>query len=182
MELRQLTALELGAAIKRGMVSIPEAAQAALDAIQARDGALNSYVTVTGERAMERAMALQKGVKDAQSPLYGVPMALKDNICTKGVKTSCASKILGDFRPPYDATVVERLAAAGALSLGKLNMDEFAMGSTSETSFYGPTRNPWDLTRVPGGSSGGGGGGGSCWAGVVRHWLCLLYTSPSPRD
>lgn len=156
MELRQLTALELGAAIKRGMVSIPEAAQAALDAIQARDGALNSYVTVTGERVMERAMALQKGVKDAQSPLYGVPMALKDNICTKGFKTSCASKILGDFRPPYDATVVERLAAAGALSLGKLNMDEFAMGSTSETSFYGPTRNPWDLTRVPGGSSGGG--------------------------
>ena len=156
MELRQLTALELGAAIKRGMVSIPEAAQAALDAIQARDGTFNSFITVTGERAMERAMALQKGVKDAQSPLYGVPMALKDNICTKGFKTSCASKILGDFRPPYDATVVERLAAAGALSLGKLNMDEFAMGSTSETSFYGPTRNPWDLTRVPGGSSGGG--------------------------
>lgn len=155
MELRQLTALELGAAIKRGMVSIPEAAQAALDAIQARDGTFNSFITVTGERAMERAMALQKGVKDAQSPLYGVPMALKDNICTKGFKTSCASKILGDFRPPYDATVVERLAAAGALSLGKLNMDEFAMGSTSETSFYGATKNPWDLTRVPGGSSGG---------------------------
>ena len=155
MELRQLTALELGAAIKRGMVSIPEAAQAALDAIQARDGTFNSFITVTGERAMERAMALQKGVKDAQSPLYGVPMALKDNICTKGFKTSCASKILGDFRPPYDATVVERLAAAGALSLGKLNMDEFAMGSTTETSFYGPTRNPWDTGRVPGGSSGG---------------------------
>ena len=91
MELRQLTALELGAAIKRGMVSIPEAAQAALDAIQARDGTFNSFITVTGERAMERAMALQKGVKDAQSPLYGVPMALKDNICTKGFKTSCAS-------------------------------------------------------------------------------------------
>ena len=181
MELRQLTALELGAAIKRGMVSIPEAAQAALDAIQARDGTFNSFITVTGERAMERAMALQKGVKDAQSPLYGVPMALKDNICTKGFKTSCASKILGDFRPPYDATVVERLAAAGALSLGKLNMDEFAMGSTSETSFYGPTRNPWDLTRVPGGSSGGGGGGGSCWAGVVRHWLGHRRVHPPAR-
>ena len=155
MELRQLTALELGAAIKRGMVSIPEAAQAALDAIQARDGTFNSFITVTGERAMERAMALQKGVKDAQSPLYGVPMALKDNICTKGFKTSCASKILGDFRPPYDATVVERLAAAGALSLGKLNMDEFAMGSTTETSAYGITRNPHNTEHVPGGSSGG---------------------------
>ena len=166
MELRQLTALELGAAIKRGMVSIPEAAQAALDAIQARDGTFNSFITVTGERAMERAMALQKGVKDAQSPLYGVPMALKDNICTKGFKTSCASKILGDFRPPYDATVVERLAAAGALSLGKLNMDEFAMGSTTETSFYGPVRNPWDPDRVPGGSSGGAAAAvaaGECW-------------------
>lgn len=155
MELRELTALELGAAIKKGEVSVPEATQAALDAIAARDGALNSFVTVTAEQAVERAKALQTGVKEVTSPLYGVPMGIKDNICTKGVKTSCASKILGDFRPPYDATIVERLTAAGALSLGKLNMDEFAMGSTTETSFYGATRNPWDLGRVPGGSSGG---------------------------
>ena len=155
MELRQLTALELGAAIKKGEVSVAEAAQDALDAIGARDGALNSFITVEGERALARAEQLQKGVKDAASPLYGVPMAIKDNICTRAVRTSCASKILGDFKPPYDATVVEKLSAAGALSLGKLNMDEFAMGSTTETSFYGSTRNPWDLERAPGGSSGG---------------------------
>lgn len=155
MDLTKLTALELGSAIKKGEVSILEAVQAALDAIALRDGVLNSFLTVTAERAVERAKALQAGVKDATSPLYGVPMGIKDNICTKGVKTSCASKILGGFQPPYDAAVVERLAAAGALSLGKLNMDEFAMGSTTETSFYGPTRNPWETGRVPGGSSGG---------------------------
>ncbi len=155
MELNQLTALELGAAIKRGEVSVREATQAALNQISARDGALNAFITVTGQRALERAGRLQAGVRDAQSPLYGVPMAVKDNICTKGVKTSCASKILGDFVPPYEAAAVEKLAGAGAVSLGKLNMDEFAMGSTSETSFYGPVKNPWDLERVPGGSSGG---------------------------
>ena len=155
MELRELTALELGGAIKRGEVSVKEAAQAALDAVAEQDGALNAFITVTAERALSRAEQLQAGVKDAQSPLYGVPMAIKDNICTKGVKTSCASKILGDFASPYDATVVDKLARAGAVSLGKLNMDEFAMGSTSETSFYGPVKNPWDLERVPGGSSGG---------------------------
>ena len=155
MELREFTALELGAAIKKGEVSVAEATQAALEAIEERDGALNIFITVEGERALARAEQLQKGVKDAVSPLYGVPMGVKDNICTKGVKTSCASKILGDFKPPYDATVVEKLAAAGAVGLGKLNLDEFAMGSTTETSFYGPTRNPWDLERAPGGSSGG---------------------------
>ena len=155
MELKELTALELGAAIKKGEVSVREAAQAALDAVSAQDRELNAFITITRERALDRAEKLQAGAKDADSPLYGVPMAIKDNICTKGVKTSCASKILGDFAPPYDAAVVERLARAGAVSLGKLNMDEFAMGSTSETSFYGPVKNPWDLERAPGGSSGG---------------------------
>ena len=155
MELRDLTALELGAAIKKGEVSTVEAARAALDAIAAQDKALNAFITVTGERTLERAEKLQAGAREAESPLYGVPMAIKDNICTRGIKTSCASKILGDFAPPYDAAVVERLARAGAVSLGKLNMDEFAMGSTSETSYYGPVRNPWALDRAPGGSSGG---------------------------
>ena len=155
MDLTKLTALELGAAIKKGEVSVMEAAQAALDAAAARNGDLNAFITVTGERALDRAKQLQAGVKDARSPLYGVPMAFKDNIATRGVKTSCASKILGDFAPPYNATVADKLAQAGAVSLGKLNMDEFAMGSTSETSFYGPVKNPWDRSRVPGGSSGG---------------------------
>lgn len=155
MTLRDLTALELGAAIKGGEVSVKEAVQAALDQISAQDDKLNAFITVTGRRALDRAEKLQAGVRDAESPLYGVPMALKDNICTKGIRTTCASKILGDFAPPYDATAAEWLERAGAVSLGKLNMDEFAMGSTSETSFYGPVRNPWDLERVPGGSSGG---------------------------
>ena len=155
-ELLELSALELGAAIRAGDVSIAEATQTALDVMAEREPSLNCFITAAGEQAMARAQALQAGVKEAKSPLYGVPMAIKDNICTKGVKTCCASKILGDFTPPYDAAVTERLTEAGAVSLGKLNMDEFAMGSTSETSFYGPTRNPWDLTRVPGGSSGGG--------------------------
>ena len=139
MELTKLTALELGGAIKRGEVSVREAAEAALAAIAARNGALNAYITVTGERALDRAQALQAGAGTARSPLYGVPMALKDNICTRGVKTSCASKILGDFAPPYDAAVVDRLREAGAVSLGKLNMDEFAMGSTSCLLYTSPS-------------------------------------------
>ena len=155
MELMELTALELGTAIKKGRVSVKEAAQAALDRIAAQSSALNAFITVTGERALDRAGKLQAGVKDAESPLYGVPMALKDNICTRGVWTTCASKILGEFTPPYSAAVVDKLAGAGAVSLGKLNMDEFAMGSTSETSCFGPVKNPWDPERVPGGSSGG---------------------------
>lgn len=165
-KLTELTALELGAAIKKGEVSIEEAARAALEAVEQREGELNCFITRTGEQALERARALQAGVKEATSPLYGVPMAIKDNICTKGVKTSCASKILGDFTPPYQATAAERMEQAGCVSLGKLNMDEFAMGSTTETSFYGPTRNPWDTQRVPGGSSGGAAAavaGRECW-------------------
>ena len=134
--------------------------------MEEREGALNSFITRTGEQALDRAKALQAGVKEAASPLYGVPMAIKDNICTRGVKTSCASKILGDFAPPYDAGAAEKAEQAGAVCLGKLNMDEFAMGSTTETSFYGPTRNPWDVERVPGGSSGGAAAavaGRECW-------------------
>ena len=165
-ELLELTALELGAAIKGGEVSVEEAVRTALEAMEDREEALNSFITRTGEQALERAKALQAGVKGAASPLYGVPMAIKDNICTKGVRTSCASKILGDFAPPYDAGAAERVEQAGAVCLGKLNMDEFAMGSTTETSFCGPTRNPWDLERVPGGSSGGAAAavaGRECW-------------------
>ncbi|OUQ81131.1 Asp-tRNA(Asn)/Glu-tRNA(Gln) amidotransferase subunit GatA [Flavonifractor sp. An100] len=165
-ELLKLTALELGAAIQTGEVSIREATQTALAAIEEREGELNCFITQTADRALERADALQAGVKEAKSLLYGVPMALKDNICTQGVKTTCASNILGDFAPPYQATAAQRLEAAGAVCLGKVNMDEFAMGSTTETSYYGPTRNPWDRQRVPGGSSGGAAAavaGRECW-------------------
>lgn len=169
MELTELTALELGEAIKKGQVSVPEATHAALNQVAKANPENNAFITVTAEAAMARAEALQKGVKDAAAPLYGVPMALKDNICTKGVKTSCASKILGDFAPIYDATLVEKLEERGSVSLGKLNMDEFAMGSTSETSYYGPVKNPWALDRVPGGSSGGAAAAvaaGECWYAV----------------
>jgi len=153
MELLELTALELGRAIQKGEATPLQATQAALERIQAEDPKNSAFLTLTAQRAMDRAKSLKPN--EASSPLFGVPMAIKDNICTQGVRTTCASKILGDFTPPYSAAVVERLAASGAVCLGKLNMDEFAMGSTTETSCCGPTRNPWDLDRVPGGSSGG---------------------------
>ena len=152
-DILNLTALQLGRAIRSGEVSIPEVTQLALDAAQ-RDKH-NSFITLNAEQAMHRAEGLQQRIHEAESPLYGVPTALKDNICTRGIKTSCASKILGDFTPPYSASVVELLANAGTVSIGKTNMDEFAMGSTSETSFYGPVTNPWNSNRSPGGSSGG---------------------------
>lgn len=169
MNLTHLTALELGRAIAHGDVTIPQATQAALGEIAARDKALNSCITVLAEQAMERAQLLQKGLKPGLSPLYGVPLLLKDNLCTQGVKTTCGSRLLEGYVPPYDATVVERVARAGGVCLGKGNLDEFAMGSTTETSYFGPTRNPWDENRVPGGSSGG------CAAGVAAGfaWYAL---------
>ena len=171
MELHALTALQLGEKIRAGEVSPVEAAQAALDRVRQEQGRNNAFITVLGDAALSEALETEKQLRAGArlSPLAGVPMGLKYNICTKGIKTSCASKILGDFAPPYDATLVQRLRAAGGVLLGKLNMDEFAMGSTSETSFYGPVRNPWDLTRVPGGFSGGAAAAvaaGECWYAV----------------
>lgn len=152
-----MTALDIGTGIKNGDFTSPEVAEALFDAIAKKDDRFNAYITVCGDEAIEKAKEVQKLIEKGKlaSPLAGVPISIKDNICTKGIKTSCASKILGEFKPPYNATVIERLQGAGLVVAGKLNMDEFAMGSTCETSYYGAARNPWDTDRVPGGSSGG---------------------------
>jgi aspartyl-tRNA(Asn)/glutamyl-tRNA(Gln) amidotransferase subunit A len=157
MEITEMTALELGISIQKRELSAVEAAEAFLSKIESSDGIINAYISVLREDALSRAAQVQKKIEagELSNPLAGVPVAVKDNICTRGVRTTCASKILGDFRPPYDATLMERLNGSGAVLLGKLNMDEFAMGSTSETSFFGPVKNPWKQKHVPGGSSGG---------------------------
>lgn len=158
MDITKLSALELGKKIKEKEISVVEAVQSQFEKIEKRDSAYNCYITTLKGKALERAKEIQKAIDGgeyAASPLAGVPIAVKDNICTKGVKTTCASKILSNFIPPYDATVIRKLEAAGAIIIGKLNMDEFAMGSTNETSYYGETKNPWNMKHVPGGSSGG---------------------------
>lgn len=157
MGLLELTAVELGQKIRAGEVSVEEATRAALDAVRARETAVHSYVTVEEEAALKQAGEVQKLIDDGTltGPLAGVPVAIKDNMCTKGMLTTCSSKILYNFVPTYTAQAVENLEAAGAVILGKTNMDEFAMGSTTETSAYGVTRNPWNTEHVPGGSSGG---------------------------
>ncbi|MGB1907293.1 MAG: Asp-tRNA(Asn)/Glu-tRNA(Gln) amidotransferase subunit GatA, partial [Spongiibacter sp.] len=139
-----------------GDYSSEEITRQYLDAIAARDGQYNSFITVTPELAIAQAQAADSARARGESSLLGgVPIAHKDIFCTDGIRTSCASKMLDNFIAPYNATVVEKMAAAGAVTLGKTNLDEFAMGSSNETSFYGPVRNPWNRDCVPGGSSGG---------------------------
>ncbi len=153
-----MSALELGRRIKNKEISVADAVKAQLEVIKQRDPDYHCYITVLEEDAYAQAAEVQKRIDAGElqdSPLAGVPMAVKDNICTKGVKTTCASKILYNFEPTYDATVIEKLKQAGAIILGKTNMDEFAMGSTTETSHFGETKNPWETSCVPGGSSGG---------------------------
>lgn len=157
MNLLSLTAVELGKKIKAHEVSVEEATRAALDAIAAKEDAVHSFVTVDEEGAMKRATEVQKLIDDGTltGPLAGVPVAIKDNMCTKGMLTTCSSKILYNFIPTYTAEAVLNQEKAGAVILGKTNMDEFAMGSTTETSAFGETKNPWNTEHVPGGSSGG---------------------------
>ena len=157
MELFDLTALELGAKIKKHEIGVVEATRACLDRIGEQEKTVHAFITVTPELALARAEAVQRGIDDGTytGPLAGVPMAIKDLISTKGVATTCASKMLEHYVPVFDATVTKKLEAAGAVCLGKTNMDEFAMGSTTESSYFGVTRNPWNTARVPGGSSGG---------------------------
>ena len=157
MSLMSLTAVELGKKIKAKEVTVTEAVTAALDAIEAKEKRVNSFVTVDREGALKRAEEVQKLIDDGTltGPLAGVPVAIKDNMCTKDLLTTCSSKILSNFKPAYTAEAVENLEKAGAVIIGKTNMDEFAMGSTTETSAYGATKNPWNEDHVPGGSSGG---------------------------
>ncbi|MGW4635726.1 Asp-tRNA(Asn)/Glu-tRNA(Gln) amidotransferase subunit GatA [Nocardia sp. NPDC004415] len=157
-ELTTLSAAELAAKIHAGEVSSTEVTQAHLDRIAAVDGELNAFLHVAGDEALAAAAvvdAAHAAGETPASPLAGVPLALKDVFTTTDMPTTCASKILEGWMSPYDATVTSRLRAAGIPILGKTNMDEFAMGSSTENSAYGPTRNPWDTTRIPGGSGGG---------------------------
>jgi len=150
------TLAQLAADLRARRVSATELTRHFLERIERFDRGLNAFITVTAEQALAQAAAADRRLAKGEATLLtGLPIAHKDIFCTAGVRTTCASRMLDNFVSPYDATVVERLAEAGAVMLGKTNMDEFAMGSSNETSFYGPVRNPWDRTLVPGGSSGG---------------------------
>lgn len=158
MEITEMTALELAGKIKNGQVTVKEAVDTYIKQIEENDGQINAFITVAdNERLQQRIDEVQQGIADGRytSALAGVPIAVKDNICTKGMKTTCASKMLENFVPAYDAEAVRRLEEAGMIIIGKTNMDEFAMGSTTETSAFGVTKNPRNTDHVPGGSSGG---------------------------
>lgn len=157
MALMSLTAVELGKKIQAGEVTVEEAVRDALAAIQSKESQIHGFVTVDEEGALRQAAKVQQLIDDGTltGPLAGVPVAIKDNMCIEGMRTTCSSKILHNFVPTYTAEAVINLQKAGAVIIGKTNMDEFAMGSTTETSAYGETRNPWNTAHVPGGSSGG---------------------------
>ena len=157
MDILAYSAVELAQAIKAGETTAVEAMKAVLDRIDASEESIHAYVTIDREAALAKAEAVQKQIEAGEltGPLAGVPVAIKDNMCTEGVLTTCSSRILGNFIPTFTAEAVKNLEKAGAMMIGKTNMDEFAMGSTTETSAYGVTRNPWNTEHVPGGSSGG---------------------------
>ena len=156
MKLNQLTIHELQEKIKNGETSAVKITESVFQRIDAVEERVHSYIRLLKEEAMIAAFKADEVIKKGEiKPLTGIPIALKDIVCTKGIPTTCGSHILHNFIPPYDATVVEKLRNAGAVFVGKANMDEFAMGSSTENSYFGPTRNPWDLERIPGGSSGG---------------------------
>src|SRR3989454_3725161 len=163
MSFSELTVNDIRDSIARGETSARVAAESSLDAAEKLNDSLNAFLEIDRDGAVNRAdeidskIASQKaaGEKSALPALSGVPIAIKDNICVRGMQTSCGSRILGPYHPPYNATAIERLLDAGANIIGKTNFDEFAMGSSNENSAFGPVKNPWDTSRVPGGSSGG---------------------------
>jgi|TARA_B110000483_G_scaffold242483_1_gene328488 aspartyl-tRNA(Asn)/glutamyl-tRNA(Gln) amidotransferase subunit A len=164
------TVAELSAAMTSGDISSVELTQSYLDRIHKANDSLNAFITVCDDTALEQARVADKSrAQGNQNPLLGIPLAHKDIFCTSGIKTTCGSKMLENFISPYNATVVDKFNQAGVVTLGKTNMDEFAMGSSNETSFFGPVRNPWDLEKVPGGSSGGS-------AAAVAADLCAMAT------
>lgn len=154
-ELYEMTAWELAEAMAKGRTSSVEITKSVLDRIEKVDSRVHAYVTIHGDHAVVMAREADEKRKTSAGPLLGIPMAVKDNMCVRGRRTTCGSRILEQFVPPYDATVVELVREAGMVILGSANMDEFAMGSSTETSYWGPTRNPWALDYIPGGSSGG---------------------------
>lgn len=171
MSLMKLTATGLGKKIQNKEVSVTEAVNAALDAIEKKEEKINSFVTIDREGALKRAKEVQQLIDrgELKNNLAGVPVAIKDNMCTEGMLTTCSSKILSNFVPMYTAEAVLNLEKAGAVIVGKTNMDEFAMGSTTETSYYGATKNPWNTAHVTGGSSGG-----SCAAVAAEECIYAL--------
>ena len=171
MEIEKLTAVMLGKKIQQGEIRVEEALDAVFEQIGRQEELLHCYVTLEREKAYEQARQIQERIEKGEltGPLAGVPFAIKDNLCTAGTRTTCSSRILESFVPTYTATAVEKLQEAGALILGKTNMDEFAMGSTTETSYFGVTRNPRNPRHVPGGSSGGSAAAvaaGECYAAL----------------
>ena len=157
MEYYEMTAVELSDLLKSRDCSAVEITKSVLDRIRLVENRVEAYVTVTDELALKQAEAVDRKISAGEllSPLAGIPIGVKDNICTKDILTTCSSKMLYNFVPPYHATVMNKLLAADAVIIGKCNMDEFAMGSSCETSYFKKTKNPYNLSRVPGGSSGG---------------------------
>ena len=173
MNIMSMTAVEIGKKIRSKEISVAEAVKASLSQIEKAEEKIHSFVTVDREGALKRAEKIQKQLEEGSltGPLAGVPVAIKDNLCTEDMLTTCSSKILENFKPTYTAEAVRNLEKAGAVIIGKTNMDEFAMGSTTETSYFGETRNPWNLKHVPGGSSGG-----SCTAIAAEECAFALGT------